>query len=144
MMKQLFKKIIAGVAFGCTIFTLMLLFAKAFGGHAFFEMVTNDYITQSLCCIVVATVFTVLGIIYEYDALSYPLQVLIHMGGGLIVYFIVAYFAHWLPIGAGIGFVLISVVLMIAISFVIWFLFHLYYRYEAKQMNAKISQRTKH
>ncbi|MGL4737819.1 MAG: DUF3021 domain-containing protein [Cellulosilyticaceae bacterium] len=144
MLSQVFKKIIIGISFGCTIFTFMLFFAKAFGADTFFQMVTEDYLTQALCCILVATVFTVLGVAYEYDRLSYPQQILIHMGGGLIVYFMVAYFAHWLPIEAGVAIVLSAIILMVAVSFLIWFGFHLYYRAEAKRMNAKISERTKH
>lgn len=141
MLRQIMKKIILGIALGCTIFTFILLFTQAFGAEAFFDAVTNDFITQALYCMFVSTVFSVLGLAYEYEQLSYPLQILIHMGGGLIVYFIVAYFAHWLPLEAGMGILVTSIIFMVALSFLIWFGFYLYYRYEAKKMNAKISDR---
>lgn len=140
MLKNIFKKIIFGIAMGSTILNLMLLFVKLAGFDDFFAIVTSDYIRQSLCCMLVATAFTILSIAYESERLGFGLQVLIHMGGGLIIYFIVAYYAKWLSPNMGLGILLSSIFLMVIIAFIIWYGFYLYYKHEAKKINSQISK----
>ena len=98
----------------------------------------NEYLKQLICSAVVGIAFALPTLIYENEKLSQGIKCLIHLGIGFIIYFITAFIAGWLPISLGIGIVISSVLIIIALSFVIYFFFWLYYKNEAKKINQKI------
>ena len=140
MIKKIVKKTVIGIAMGSTILNLLLLIFKLTGLEQAFALTTDDYIRQSLCAILAAIIFNVLAIVYDYDTIGHGIKTLIHMGIGLACYFVIAYYAHWLPVNNGFKIMAISIIFMLFGSFAIWFCFYLHYRKEAKQMNAKITK----
>lgn len=98
----------------------------------------NEYLKQLICSAVVGIAFALPTFIYENEKLSQGIKCLIHLGIGFITYFINAFIAGWFPIGLDIKIVIGSVLIIIALSFVIYFFFWLYYKNEAKKINQKI------
>lgn len=139
-MKKIILHTLIGIAWGCTIFTLMSLILTLTMGETFLHMSPQTFVTQILCSIISGIGFCLPAIAYDFETLSRPLQVLIHMGSGLVIYFICAVYAGWIPLQAGTTMVILTVILMLVIAFAIWFCFYLYYRHEANQINQKLKE----
>lgn len=140
MFKKILKKTLDGIGMGSTLLCLNLLLATLSPSNAYFQMLTDDFSRQFLSFILVSIAFNVLAIAYDYDQLSMWLKVCIHMGGGLILFFPIAFYVGWIPMTAGIGTILLASLIAICISFTIWAGYLLYYRYEAKKINAQIKR----
>lgn len=135
-MKKFLGRTFLGIAWGCTINCLVMLIISFSEGKIYFT--ANEYLKQLICSAVVGIAFALPTFIYENEKLSQGIKCLIHLGIGFITYFINAFIAGWFPISLGIGIVISSVLIMIALSFVIYFFFWLYYKNEAKKINQKI------
>lgn len=135
-MKKILGRTFLGIAWGCTINCLVMLIISFSEGKIYFT--ANEYLKQLICSAVVGIAFALPTLIYENEKLSQGIKCLIHLGIGFITYFINAFIAGWFPVGVDIGIVISSVLIMIALSFVIYFFFWLYYKNEAKKINQKI------
>lgn len=135
-MKKFLGRTFLGIAWGCTINCLVMLIISFSEGKIYFT--ANEYLKQLICSAVVGIAFVLPTLIYENKKLSQGIKCLIHLGIGFITYFINAFIAGWFPVGLDIGIVISSVLIMIALSFVIYFFFWLYYKNEAKKINQKI------
>ncbi len=135
-MKKFLGRTFLGIAWGCTINCLIMLIISFSEGKIYFT--ANEYLKQLICSAVVGIAFALPTFIYENEKLSQGIKCLIHLGIGFITYFINAFIAGWFPVGVDIGIVISSVLIMIALSFVIYFFFWLYYKNEAKKINQKI------
>ena len=135
-MKKFLGRTFVGIAWGCTINCLVMLIISFSEGKIYFT--ANEYLKQLICSAVVGIAFALPTFIYENEKLSQGIKCLIHLGIGFITYFINAFIAGWFPVGVDIGIVISSVLIMIALSFVIYFFFWLYYKNEAKKINQKI------
>jgi len=65
-------------------------------------------------------------VFYQNEKLSRGIQVLVHMGIGLTVYFAAALYLQWMPVQAGPWAIVAWVVAALLISFIIWLCFSLY------------------
>lgn len=135
-MKKFLGRTFLGIAWGCTINCLVMLIISFSESKIYFT--ANEYLKQLICSAVVGIAFALPTFIYENEKLSQGIKCLIHLGIGFITYFINAFIAGWFPVGVDIGIVISSVLIMIALSFVIYFFFWLYYKNEAKKINQKI------
>ena len=135
-MKKFLGRTFLGIAWGCTINCLVMLIISFSEGKIYFT--ANEYLKQLICSAVVGIAFALPTFIYENEKLSQGIKCLIHLGIGFITYFINAFIAGWFPVGLDIRIVISSVLIMIALSFVIYFFFWLYYKNEAKKINQKI------
>ncbi|MGL4799788.1 MAG: DUF3021 domain-containing protein [Cellulosilyticaceae bacterium] len=140
MFKRLMKQLFIGIGMGSTILTIGLFILQLVGADHMFDAITNNFIRQSMCCIFVSTIFNVLAIIYDTDRFHMGIKVLIHMGGGLLIYFPVAFYAGWIPLGFGIGPIISTIIFILIFSFCIWLGYFLYYYFEAKKINAQITR----
>lgn len=138
-MKKVLGKTFLGIAWGCTINCMVMLAIALTQGDVSFS--AAEYVKQLICSAFVGVAFGVPTIVYENEKLPQGIKCLIHMGIGFIVYFIAAFIAGWFPTGMGIGIFITSTLAMIALSFVVYFFFWLYYRNEAKKINNKIKQK---
>lgn len=127
-----------GITWGCTITTLIGLIGSLIGGDSFFQITSQEYIKQVLCSMIIGVGFSLPTIVYENDKLSNGIKILIHMGIGLTIYFIAAFYAGWIPTDLGIGVIISTILLMAIFSFAIWLGFFMYYKQEAKKINEKI------
>ena len=90
-------------------------------------------------CIIVGLGFGLPTIIYKAENIPMPICVLIHMGIGSIIYTIVAFSVGW----AGSSNLLnniVTIIIQLSVAFVIWAMFMLHYRNEAKRMNDRIQE----
>lgn len=113
-MKKFLGRTFLGIAWGCTINCLVMLIISFSEGKIYFT--ANEYLKQLICSAVVGIAFALPTLIYENEKLSQGIKCLIHLGIGFIIYFITAFIAGWLPISLGIGIVISSVLIMIALS----------------------------
>lgn len=139
-MKRIIKRVLFGIAWGSTFFVIMgIIFAMINKEGVMFS--GNEYIKQALCAILVGIGFSVPAVVYEKETLAKGLQMVIHMGIGLVIYFPVAYYAGWIPTKQGLMVMIVAISIAILISFIIWFGFYLYYKKEAKEMNQRIREK---
>ena len=78
------------------------------------------------------------------QALPRVLQAIIHFVIGFAVYFPTAFVMGWIPGDMSTGAIFLEMLLMAAMSFVIWLCFWFHYRREAKQINAQLKQKKEH
>ncbi|HHT39520.1 MAG: DUF3021 domain-containing protein [Acholeplasmatales bacterium] len=138
---KILKNILMGLMSGFTMMTISLLFIVLFESELG-EILTKTSILKSiLSSALIGVTFYLGSLIYENDKLAMGLKTLIHMGSGLIVFYLGAIFAEWIPLYGGIGALIGFVLFTLAISFSIWFGYYLYYKKEAKKINAQIHNR---
>lgn len=143
MLKKILLNVLFGIGFGSALLNFTLLISNLVGADNFFNALVTDYPRQSVAYVAVAVVFALLSIVYESEKLSMGMQVLIHMGGGLLFYFTTAALVNWMPTHAGIAAIIGNIVFGIIVSFIIWAIFYFYHRNEVKQINKKLSSLNK-
>ena len=126
-MKKVMKNIIRGIAWGCTVFVIMgVIFALVNGDRSMYN--SKEFIRNAICAMIVGIGFVLPSMIYDNDKITMGIKVLIHMGTGFLVYFIAAYIAGWISFEDNIATMILTVLSIIAVSFVIWFCFYQYYK----------------
>jgi hypothetical protein len=141
MIKKLARLIVLGMAVGCLIMTLISMFFAAASHGSDFSVGAGTYIRNAVCSMAVGIGFLVPTVVYEKDALPMGMRVLIHMGIGLIVYFICSFIAGWIPVNMGAGAVAADIIGALAVAWIIWLVCYSYNRHEAKRMNEKIREK---
>lgn len=122
------------------IFCLLgVVFDVRYGGN--FSLHEYRFTKMVIGCLCVGIGFGVPSLIYQKDRLPMPLRVIIHLGIGEIVYFIVAYAVGWFAPSAALGQVLLFICLQACGVLLIWYLFFLYYKKEAETINKKLSEK---
>lgn len=138
MLKKIMIKFIQGIAYGCTVLTVLgLIFAINDRGN-FASLTSQEYIRNVIASMISGVGFVVPSIIYERKNLSMGMQIFIHMGVGLTVYILSALYGGWIPVDYGLRAIVLSIIIMIIMSFIIWSGFYIYFKREAKIMNMKI------
>jgi|GEM_PF-758534 len=140
-MKNLLKKICAGIAMGCFAFVAMLFVASAFAGdvNTFFAARTGEeWLRLAACFIVISTGFYVPSLIYKSEEIALGLRTLIHMLIGTVIYLVTAYFAGWMK--AGLGATALYLLLAVGTAAVIWLCIFFYIKGQAKRINRKIKE----
>lgn len=138
MVRKIIKMCFGGITFGCFVMTVITMIFAVASGQAGFSISTGSYIRSAVCSMVVGMGFLVPTIVYSNDALPMGMRILIHMGIGLAVYFICAFIAGWIPVDLGVGTMVVDVLLVLAVSWVIWFVCYSCTRREAKRINERI------
>lgn len=140
MMKKIMLYILRGIGMGCAFFTLSgIIFDIIFKGS--FLLDHWYYTKMTIGSMITGVAFYVPALVYQNEKLSKGLQVLIHIGIGLLTYISVGCYVGWIPLQAGAWAVVGAIVSVVAISFLIWFGFYLYYKKEAKRINAKLKEK---
>ena len=137
MIKTMTKNAIIGIGMALTIFCIYGIIFDILN-RGCYALDNYNYTKMVIGCIVVGLGFGIPAAIYEKDSLPLPIRMLIHMGTGCVVYTIVAYSVGWISGTVTIIQGIITVALQLVVAFVIWILFMLHYRSEAKRMNEKI------
>lgn len=136
-LKDLTVSILASIGMAMTIFCFAgIVFDIGFKGN--FTLENYQFTKMVIGCLLVGLGFGVPSVIYKKDNLPMPIKVIIHMGIGCAIYTAVAYAVGWFGGSATLVQGIIIAAIQIAVAFVIWFFFMLYYRAEAKKMNEKI------
>jgi hypothetical protein len=141
-MKELGRSTAISIGIAMTIFCLAgIIFDLRYGGH--FSLDHYSFTKMVIGCVLIGLGFGVPSIVYNNENLPRPIQVVIHMGIGCIVYTLVAYGVGWIGGSETIGHGVLAAIIQLGISFVIWYLFMRYYRKEAEIMNKKIQSMKK-
>lgn len=132
------KKLSMGAFVGCFIVLLIMALGSLIVGPENVSFSGPEVINAFIGSIVVGWAFSFSGLIYEYEDIALPLQVLFQMFIGMGVLFAVAYYLQWMPVGLGIGPIITWIVVAIIFASVFWIGFYLYYRILANELNKKI------
>lgn len=135
------KNTVLGIMLGFTIMTISLTLTLLIEKDVNSYLTKEVLLTNILWSAIVGIVFYVGSIVYRYDKIAAPLQITIHMGSGLIVFAIAAYFSKWMPIEAGPLAIILFIIIALIVSFGIWFGYYLYYKNEAQKINKEIKNR---
>ena len=139
-MKKIILYILRGIGMGCVFFTLSgIIFDVIFKGN--FLLDHWYYTKMAIGSMITGIAFFVPAFVYQTEELSKGLQVLIHMGIGLLTYISVGCYVGWIPLQAGAWAIVGTIVSAVVISFLIWFGFYLYYKQEARRINAKLKEK---
>ncbi len=137
-MKDILKRSALGIGIALSLFSISgIIFDIAYGGN--FELDNYRFTKMVIGCMIVGLGFGAPTVVYKCDNIPIPIRILIHMGIGSIIYTIVAFSVGWagtdnLPIG------IIAIAVQLGAAFIIWFLFMMHYRIEAKRINDKIQE----
>lgn len=140
LLKTFINHLTFGFAWGCSIFTFTFLTYALVYQQPTITFERTWFMTQILCSIIAGIGFTLPSMIYRHPTLSMPFKISIHMGIGLIIYIISAIIAGWIPLYNGPLSFILTTGFYIACSFVIWFIFYLYNKKQAQQINKKIKE----
>ncbi|SFB35173.1 Protein of unknown function [Acetitomaculum ruminis DSM 5522] len=136
-MRDLLKSSIMGIGMAMAIFCIVGIgFDIGFKGN--FTLENYRFTKMILGCVLIGLGFGVPTMVYKKDNLPMPIRILIHMGTGCIVYTIVAFFVGWLGNKTTITQGIIIALIQLGVAFIIWFIFMMHYRAEAKKINEKI------
>lgn len=136
-MKDLIRSTAISIAMAMIIFCLAgIVFDVSFGGN--FSLDHYRFTKMVIGCLLVGLGFGIPTVVYRNERLPLPVRIVIHMGIGCIVYTVVAYAVGWIGGSATIWQGLIIAVIQLAVAFIIWFIFMMHYRREAKEINERI------
>ncbi|MBO4241710.1 MAG: DUF3021 domain-containing protein [Clostridiales bacterium] len=137
MFKQIVKSTVISIGIALAIFCAVGIVFDIKGQGAF-SMDGYSFTKMVLGCVAIGLGFGVPSVIYDNERIPRPVQVLIHMGIGCIVYTTASYLVGWMSFAdTPVKFCLLLLG-QIAAAFIIWFLFMAYYRGEARKMNEKL------
>ena len=137
-MKKIISLILKGILWGISISAMVTLVIAIFTKDTSLTIPKADYIKYTLYSAVVGMGFYVPSIVYEYENISNIFKFIIHMGIGFSIFMICAFICGWIPVNYGLKAVVAVILTWAFISTVIWFLFYMYYRKEANDINKKL------
>ena len=139
MVKDLIKSTVISIGMAMVIFCLVGIVFDISGGGSF-RLENYQFTKMVVGCVLVGLGFGVPSIIYRNDKFPMPIRVVIHMGIGCVVYTMVAFAVGWIGGTTIIQNVIITVI-QLAVAFMIWFAYMMYFRNEAKKMNDRIQSK---
>ena len=135
--KDLVKSTVISIGIAMTIFCLSGVVFDI-QNKGIFSMDEYRFTKMVAGCILIGLGFGVPSIVYRKDSLPLLIRVIIHMGIGCAVYTVAAYAIGWMGGAESFGKGIIIAAIQLAPAFLIWLLFMIYNRAEAKKMNDKI------
>ena len=139
MLINIIKKTIYGVAYGCTINTLVTIIIILANGQMYDAPM---FLRSSIAGILVGIAFCAPTVVYDKESMPLPLKMLIHLGIGFVVYFPAAIYAGWMPLDMGTGVIISFIALALVGSLAVWAGFYFYYKAQARKMTARIREKT--
>lgn len=139
--KMILKFFLFGLCWGCTCFTAMLALRYATGGPRAISAMLPDFLAQIAGALVVGPAFTMPAILYRIRRIPTPVSVMIHMAVGMGVSGPIAVHFGWIPSYPDRPWMLaVEICIGIGVFDVIWLVFYLLNRHEAKAINQRVRQ----
>ncbi|MDO5826494.1 MAG: hypothetical protein BZ137_01445 [Methanosphaera sp. rholeuAM130] len=135
---KIVKQLALGAFVGCFILCMVIALISTSSSHS----VSFDglYLTKSIfASILIGWAFSISGLIYNNEDLPLVLQVLIQMICGFTALAISAVTLGWIPLDEGLDPFISFLTSAIIFAVIFWLGFYLYYYFQAKQLNEKIS-----
>lgn len=141
MMRKIVSMILQGMASGSLVMNITLVCFLLFADESLKESVisVDNYGANFIFSSIVGITFSLGSLAYEVEQWSFFRQIATHIGGGMVVMYLCAYFAGWIP--TGLPGILTYLVGSLASTLVIWFGFYLYNRKETKLINAALQEK---
>jgi hypothetical protein len=141
--RRVFGRALSGVAYGCTWLIVVGLILDRVGvlGQADPGGVyTAGFTEQALFSMLVGVGWVLPTLVYENERLGLAPKVAVHLIIGCGVFVPVAIHLHWFPPVAAFSAAQIAGMILAyaGACVLIWFLFYLYFRGEARQINRKL------
>lgn len=136
---DLIKSLAMGAFVGCFIGLLVMVFIAFQLGPQNVSFNGTTVVNLFFGCIVVGWGFSLPGMIYDKEDLALPLQVLIQMGIGMTVLFLVAIYLKWMPINLGFWPIVSWIIIALIFGAIFWCGFYLYYYLVARDINKKLT-----
>lgn len=135
-MKTFLIRSILGIFFGAFLAVLVTFAFIYFGKN---EVMNSDiFVKNTLAVMINGWFFTVSPLYFENENLKLYQQTALHFGTVILFYFILAFGIGWIPFTAQSA--LLNLALFIFVYLIIWLGFYLYYRNQAKQLNAELDE----
>ncbi len=135
---KLIERLALGAFVGCFIVMFIMVLMALQQGPQNVSFTGTEIINAFLGSIVVGWGFSITGLIYEYEKVPFPLQILFQMGIGMTLLFIVAIYLQWMPINLGIGVIIEWIIIACIFAAISWCGFYLYYYWVARDLNRKL------
>lgn len=136
-MKEVMKSTAIGLGIALAIFCIIgVIFDIAFAGN--FQMTDHSFTKMVVGCVLTGLAWGAPAAVYKNEKLSMGMKSLIHIGIGVIVQTVVAYFVGWIPKELGVGRCLLIVAGEIAFALIIWVCFYIANKKQAEKMNRRI------
>ena len=136
-MKKLLDLLIKGVGTALTCFTIFGMIWDVINGGNY---VFSDwmYTKMVIGAIIIGIGFSIPGLVYYSPNLPYSIKIIIHMGIGCAIFLITSFIVGWIPIEVGMMKCVFIIVIELAVAFILWLCFTLYYKRMAEKMDKKI------
>lgn len=143
--KLVIKYILSGISLGCTFFVIMCLSYSIWGEEDILLLISKDFTRQSIGAIIIGVACGSTSIIYQFDRPSYFLKILIHFCVGMGVFYPIAIYLGWIPFYPDrIIFTVLQFLSSCGIFVIIWLVFYLFNRNEAKRINKRLKELEQH
>ena len=143
--KLIIKYILSGISLGCTFFVIMCLSYSIWGEEDILLLISKDFTRQSIGAIIIGVACGSTSIIYQFDRPSYFLKILIHFCVGMGVFYPIAIYLGWIPFYPDrIIFTVLQFLSSCGIFVIIWSVFYLFNRNEAKRINKRLKELEQH
>ena len=138
-MKKWVQRLLVGVALGSFLFNLTMLAFLVIASEEVLQIVFAQYAENFLASLFIGIVFSIMSFVYDKDGWSMPIQILVHMGSGMLAYVCVAFFMGW--ISTQLHYAALSVGIALGIAGLIWLGFYLYNRAQCRRFNEVLQQK---
>lgn len=135
-MKTFLIRSILGVFFGAFLAVLVTFAFIYLGGNDVLN--SSIFVKNTLGVMLNGWFFTVSPLYFENNNLKLYQQTALHFGTVIIAYFVLAFGIGWIPFTAKSA--LLNLSLFIFVYLIIWLGFYLYYRNQAKLLNAELDE----
>ncbi len=138
------KKLLHSCAVGCLISLSLFVIGGIifdFFFHGQFVLENYGFSKMAAASLLIGLGFALPSGIYDHQRLPFGLKVLIHMGIGCGILLLSACLAGWIPVQAGLAAILWAAGAEIAVAFLIWLGFYLYYRQQTAKINRRIKEK---
>lgn len=143
MVGKIISYVLRGMAWGCTISSLICTAGVAFNGEGWIVEIPHGFAVQTVVSMLVGIAWVLPCLLYQNEKLSRVLQVLLHFVIGFAVYLPSAFYMGWISSDIGPERIAAYVFFAAVVSLAVWAGFYYYYRNLAKQMNEQIQKITK-
>lgn len=139
--KLIISYIFYGISLGCTFFVIMCLSYFIGGGTDALMDIFNDFGRQSVGAMLVGVACGGPAVLYQFDRPSGLWKLIIHFCVGMGIFYPVAIYLGWFPFHPDrILFTILQFLFSCGIFMVIWFVFYLFHRNEAKMINKRLKE----
>lgn len=139
-LKEILKSTCISIGMALVIFCAIgIYFDVRYNGN--FSLANYQFTKMVVACLVIGLGFGVPSFVYDVESIPRPMQVVLHLGIGLIVYTTTSYLVGWLgSIHTPVQFFLLLGG-QILLAVLIWVGFLLFYRKEAHLLNEKLQSK---